>query len=102
MDQMRSGPAVTEVLGTVVLPVLRQLTRDGEVDGVEVGWVDGELLLAITLRGETFRDPVWAPSDPPWSPETARERIASDLQDFIAESRFGWGQQRATGGPFAG
>lgn len=93
-DRTGRRPEVVEAMAEVVVPVLRDLLRDGEVDSVSVGWVDGELWLEATLRGETFRDPLSARSDPPWSVPAARERLTSDLQDFIAESAFGWGEQR--------
>lgn len=88
------GPHVTEMIVDVVMPVLSGMTHGDEVDSVSVGWADGQLWLEAVLRGETFREPLWVPSDPPWSVGTARERLISDLQDFIAESKFGWGELR--------
>lgn len=82
------------VLAEVVMPVLQGMTMDGEVDRVSAGWVDGRLVLELTLRGERMDEHLWAPHDPPWSAAAARQRFASGLQDFIAESAFGWGQLR--------
>lgn len=90
-------PEVVEVVAEVVAPVVRGMTRPGEVDAVLVGWVDRELRLELTLRGETFHGPLWAPGEPPWSAPAARHRLASDLQDFIAESTFAWGELRTPG-----
>jgi hypothetical protein len=82
-----------ELLDEVVLPVLRALTHPGEIEAVSVEHVDGEVWAEVTLRGEIFRDAVWSPSVEE-APADARDRLASDLQDFISESRFARGEQR--------
>ncbi len=86
-------PDLATVVAEVVLPVLRRLARPGEVDDLSIGWNADGLGLRITMRGELFGEYLWA-DDLPWSPVEARERLASNLQDFIAESRFGWGELR--------
>lgn len=92
---------VPTVLERIVLPVVRALVRDGEsVDEVSLrpeqqahGHVD--LLLTIAIEREPFRWVVILDASSSESEEHARSRLASDLQDFIAESRFGWGQLRS-------
>jgi hypothetical protein len=86
---------VPTLLERVVLPVVRALIRDDEtVDGISLRPEPGSgLLLTISIEGEPFR---WH-ADLGGAPETeehGRSRLASDLQDFVAESRFGWGQLR--------
>jgi hypothetical protein len=82
-----------DLLDDVVSPVLRALTREGELEAVSVEHVDGEVQLEVTLRGEIFRTTLWSPSVEE-APADARDRLASDLQDFISESRFAGGDQR--------
>ena len=82
-----------DLLDDVVSPVLRALLRDGELEALSVEHTGGEVQLELTLRGEIFRTTLWSASiDEP--PADTRDRLASDLQDFIAESRFAWGDQR--------
>lgn len=49
----------------------------------------------LTVEGEPFQCEVFqTPAMDDWSTTQMAEKLASDLQDFIAESRFGWGQLR--------
>lgn len=92
---------VPTLLERVVLPVVRALVRAGEsVDEISLrpeqyphGHVD--LLLTIAIEREPFRWVVLLDESSPESEEHARSRLASDLQDFIAVSRFGRGQLRS-------
>jgi hypothetical protein len=52
------------------------------------------LVLALRLKGESFQAWLAAADDESFDAELACERLHSDLQDFIAESRFGWGELR--------
>ena len=54
---------------------------------------DAELWLHVTAAGESFYLPLTG--DP--SVQALEERLESNLQDWIAESKFGWGQQRVRG-----
>jgi hypothetical protein len=47
------------------------------------------------MAGETFHISMWNVGEPVLSDADARERLASYLQDFIAESHFGRGELRA-------
>lgn len=49
--------------------------------------------LHLSVAGERF-DLKLRDSEAPETPEQMVERIQSDLQDWIAESKFGWGQLR--------
>ena len=90
-----------ELLRTVVTPVLDQLLRPGELQSVRVipetddDWPDSaEVSLRVVAVGEVFGFWVRVPGQVEESPAELRARLASDLQDFIAESRFGWAEQR--------
>lgn len=50
--------------------------------------------IVVDVAGESF---VYFPYDPRTfsTVDDARERLVSALADFVAESRFGWGQLRA-------
>lgn len=88
-------PEIASVLGSA-------LFHDGEV---EKWWIDdvargilpepaGSEWLHVIACGEWFDFFLTQPG----VTETVDERaeiLASDLQDWIAESRFGWGQQRS-------
>lgn len=87
-------PEIAEVLG-------RALVRPGEV---ERSWIDVSLggrgrrpdggeWWHVIVCGETF-DFWLTPPELIESTEERADRLASDLQDRIAESRFGWGRQR--------
>jgi hypothetical protein len=55
----------------------------------------GSISIRVVLVGETFSDLlVDARVQPEPTADELRERFASNLIDFIAESRFGWGQNR--------
>lgn len=92
-------PELADVLRDVV-PVVLALTRPGEVESVSVHFEEqprgGALLLEITLVGEQFRWFAWTPGQRSESSRERQDRLASELQDFIAESRFGWGELRGS------
>lgn len=92
--QGSGAPDLVDVLAEVVVPALRRMVRPAEVDDLALSWVSEALELRITLRRERFAQTLWEPSWPPWSAPEARGRLESDLQDFVAESAFGWGEAR--------
>lgn len=81
-----------EVLAIVADEAPRFL-RDGELGSVRVLTDGGETRVELVLVGETMRFWVGDAASTP-SLDAVSARFASDLQDFIAESRFGWGQLR--------
>ena len=92
---------VAELFRDVVAPVLDQLLRPGELDGIRLdppvtgAWPPSvSVLLQVTAVGETCHFWAWNPGQVDESAAELRARLASDLQDFIAESRFGWAEQR--------
>ncbi len=93
--------SVLDVLRDVVDPAVRAVLTPREVTKVEVQDLgDGDTMyLRLVAVDETFEDWVvqaWAGPSPP---ESWRERLRSNLVDFVAESRFGWGQNRENGPP---
>jgi hypothetical protein len=56
--------------------------------------LEGSLCLSLTAVGETFFDYVVQGHVDDLSAEEWCERLRSNLVDFVAESRFGWGQNR--------
>lgn len=86
-----------DVADAVVLPALRSVFNDDEVSSFELTVSDergGSLALTLTARGETFRDLVVQADVSGMTAEGWLERLRSNLIDFVAESRFGWGENR--------
>jgi len=90
-----------ELFSEVVTPVLDQLLRAGELDSVSItcplpasGPPRGDVLLRVVAQGEAFGVWSWTHGQAEATAAEQRARLASDLQDHIVESRFGWGQLR--------
>jgi hypothetical protein len=81
----------------IVLPAVEAVFREREVTAVELHASGGSLHLSLTVAGETFHDEVVQAGVPDQSADDWRERLRSNLVDFVAESRFGWGQNRDQG-----
>ncbi|WP_432512239.1 hypothetical protein [Kineococcus sp. SYSU DK001] len=93
---------------TVALPVVTSLLSDEELEQVTIHrGIDGDpgdVWITVAAAGEEFQDllttPPWHGGDPdgeqhsPLTAEDCAQRLADHLEDWIAESRFGWGQQR--------
>jgi hypothetical protein len=95
-----SEPNVVALL-TIIVPVLNALLTADEVDDVRVvrqrsgdGAGEREIRLAVTVQGEQSCHFLWREGQAEESPDEIRDRLVSELQDFIAESRFAWGEQR--------
>jgi hypothetical protein len=83
-------------------PVLVGLLAPDEIEQVSVGRHqdpgDGgalQVLLSVTVQGEESRHYLWREGQVEESSEELRKRLAGEVQDFIAESRFAWGERRA-------
>lgn len=88
-------------LAATVGPVLEGLLTAEEIERVRLvrqlggdGADEPEILLVVTVRGEEFRHYLWRQGQVDESGTDLQERLAGELQDFIAESGFAWGQQR--------
>ncbi len=85
----------------VLVPVARGILTDEEF---EDAWVSlepdtvnpGPSIVWARLRaaGEAWAHAVWIPGQEDDTYAGLAERIADSLQDWIAESSFGWGQHR--------
>lgn len=85
------------VAGEVVAPALRAVFQDGEVSSLELRVTDeaeGTIALSLTVCGEAFDYPVVQGEVPDMTAEDWRENLRSLLVDFVAESRFAWGENR--------
>jgi hypothetical protein len=82
LDEVRRAPGIR------ILSVGEAEMRDAE-----------KLVLSLTMKGEKV---AWwlAEADAPWTPDEDLVGLActvySNLQDFIAESTFGWGELRGS------
>ena len=92
---MRDGQFI-DATSDVVLPALRAVFAADEVSDISVttGPEAGTVSVTIMVEGETFHDHVVQGGVPGVGVEEWRERLRSNLADFVAESRFGWGQNR--------
>jgi hypothetical protein len=98
-------PMVIDLLRNVVMPVLSKMMDVYEVRGLaiyQLPEVDGAgnacftIYLDLTVVGpESFTLPLGGTTDLPTSDVERRARLASFLQDAIAESKLGWGQLRS-------
>jgi hypothetical protein len=87
--------ALFKFLGDVVEPVTSAMLEPTELESVGIGFdPDARVVLDLVVAGETSQHFLWGPDWEPETPADTRQRLASELQDFIAESRFGWGQER--------
>ena len=88
---------MVDVASKVVLPAMSAVFKDGEVTALELNLSDkmgGSVQLQLTARGETFGDLVVQGHVEHMTDEEWSERLRSNLVDFVAESRFGWGENR--------
>ena len=82
-------------LAATVLPVLQQLFTGEELEGIDLQrGPDGAVQLVVTAVGEQSWHWLWQHGVDE-SPEGLAARVASELQDAVSESRFGWGHQRS-------
>jgi hypothetical protein len=88
---------LVDVASDIVVPAMRAVFVDSEVEAFSV-WrsdeLEGSVALSITAQGETFEYLVVQGTVPDRTTEDWRENLRSLLVDFVAESRFGWGQNR--------
>jgi hypothetical protein len=89
--------SLVDATSQVVLPAVSAVFDVGEIDAFEISRSDelgGSIRLSLTAMGETFVDDVVQGHVEDMGPDDWRERLRSNLVDFVAESRFGWGQDR--------
>jgi hypothetical protein len=90
--------SVSDAITDIVVPAVRAVFKEGEVTAVSVRFdpdlYGGSLVVTLTAVGETFSDLVVQGDVDFYSVAYWRERLRSDMADFVSESRFGWGQNR--------
>ena len=90
--------SLDDAITDIVMPAVRAVFNDGEVTTVSVRLdpdrAGGSLVLTLTAVGETFSDLVVQGNIEGMGVADWRERLRSDMADFVSESRFGWGQNR--------
>jgi hypothetical protein len=90
--------SLADAVNEIVVPAVREVFEEGEVSAIAV-WSDPDLLggsitMSLTAVGEHFHDIVIQGDAEGYTVADSRERLRSDMADWVAESRFGWGQNR--------
>jgi hypothetical protein len=97
---------ITILLSEVVAPALRSVFRVGEIESVELVWEestgrpDGKESAATALnvhlvcQGERHTSNLWTLGIEGFHRQILMDHLVNEFSDFVAESRFGWGQQR--------
>lgn len=80
-----------ELIRPRVLKIVESVLRDSELDWVEVTGRGSRIDVRLSAGGETMSLPL---AGQRMDSDAPLEIFASGLEDFIAESGFGWGQQR--------
>ena len=94
-----------EVVSDVIGPALGTVLRPGEVTRVVVDReadtggrpTDFFVRVTVTACGEEFVAFAYQ-SAADYSSLSPRDHLVSELVDFVAESRFGWGEDRSASG----
>ena len=104
MQQRDDDFSVASLLEFVVLPAVAQVLNHGELEALGLGpgaWGGAELeetpdrfWLSLRAVGETFHLSLDAEPLRNVGWDGMRRHLADELRTFVAESRFGWGQDR--------
>ncbi len=96
-----TDPELATLRRDVVEPVVTSVLSAQELEALELSWgVDGDgadVWVRLTARGELFEH--WL-SSPEWdghaprNPAVLAERLADQLEDWVCETRFAWGERR--------
>lgn len=91
--------ALSTVLGEIVSPAIAAVLRADEVDSVylirEPVGQQVEYRLVVVAKDEQFQTVAYD-SSAAYPPGGPMEVLRDQLVDFVAESHFGWGQNRDT------
>lgn len=88
---------ILDVASEVVLPAMRAVFKDGEVSAFEVRYTEergGSVEVTLKAKGEEFHYLAIQGDVPGGTAADWSENLRSLLVDFVAESRFGWGENR--------
>lgn len=90
--------SILDVMRAVVEPAVRAVFASDEVDALTLRVADeGGFRMEVVAAGEGYVDWVVQPDIDGMSLDDWCERLRSNLVDFVAESGFGWGQNRDNG-----
>lgn len=96
-----TDPVLADLRRRVVDPVVASLFSAAELGEVTVQWgavpAGGDVWVRVVANGELFEDLVLSGGSDPADPVARSEaavQLADRLEDFVCETRFGWGQQR--------
>jgi hypothetical protein len=96
-SSVRHVMELVDVASQIVVPAMRRVFEEGEVSAFDLratDELDGSVALSLTARGEVFEYLVVQGAVQHMTPEEWSENLRSLLVDFVAEGRFGWGQNR--------
>jgi hypothetical protein len=84
--------SVIDMLESAVLPVMRLLLAEGELQLLEVGRASPErdLHVRVELPGDTFRINLWEKD----GTLGAATHLFREFQDFLADRAFSWAEAR--------
>lgn len=90
--------SLSHALTEIVTPAVLSVFKEAEVSEISVRFDPavhgGAITVSLTAEDEHFSDLVVQGDVDGYSVEDWRERLRSNMADFVAESRFGWGQNR--------
>lgn len=96
-----TDPVLADLRRRVVDPVVTSLFSPDELDGVTVRWgalpKGSDVWVRVVAGGELYEHLVLCGGSGPADPVARREaavQLADGLEDFVCETRFGWGQHR--------
>jgi hypothetical protein len=91
--------SLVEVASAIVLPALESVFGDGEIESFTIAssGTGTNVWIELVVVGETYRDVVIDGDAAPQTEQYWRDRLTSNLADFVSESHFGWGQNRQPG-----
>jgi hypothetical protein len=90
--------SLADVLSQIVGPAVADVFEDGEVSMIAVKFdpdlAEGSITVSLTAVGEEFYDLAVQGDVGGYDVAEWRDRLRSDMADWVAESQFGWGQNR--------
>ena len=97
-------PDLCSVQAEVVTPAVRRVLKPAEPAEINVRLIGPSpatgrwsVELQLMVAGEEFLDIVFDSQPTHMSMADWADHLTSHLEDFVAESRFGWGQDRRPG-----
>jgi hypothetical protein len=97
--------ALAEIRRCIIEPVVRSVVRDDELERLTVHWLEPaepeRVMVVLVVLGQRYELQVWVDrAEGDGRPLTnddalnAADAFANWFEDWVCESRFGWGEQR--------